>query len=246
MKEMDKAALSEIEKILNGGDPTTLEALKAMLSAAEQAKALDEAGVQRKDAAPDSPAAEEVKAQAEPEAVKTESPVEAEAEKKAKPKFPPQAPPDEEPDVTEDEAVAEDDPPKRKPKKVAKAKSDPVVTPAPVVDEETIKGIAQYVDTRVSSLLDGIEKSNEEQTKAINDALESLTTFVTAIADQLETLDRRDKGLSAVNETQNRVFQALMNNSASRSETTVIEKSDPLATTKPAPAPNDMLAIFRK
>lgn len=244
MKDLDKAALTELNKILDGGDQDALDALKAQIAAWEQAKALDESDVQRKDAAPDEPAAEEVKAETPVVEAVAETTPEPEVEKKAKPKS--KFPPDDEPDDDEDED--EEEPPKRKPKKAAKAKvAEPVApAPAPVVDEETIKGIAQYVDTRVSALLEKVEHSNEEQTKAINDALESLTEFVATLADQLETLDRRDKGLSAVNETQNRVFEALMKNSASRSVDTAIEKSDPLATKQPAPAPNDMLAIFRK
>ena len=229
MKEMDKAALSEIEKILNSGDPQALEALKAMISAADQAKALDEAGVQRKDAA--APVAEVAAAEA----------TEAEVDKKAKP-FKPEDEKPPEPDA-EDEDGEEEEEPKKPAKKRGKAKAAAVEQPAPVVADDVsdnvLKGITAYVDTSVASRV-------EEQTKTINTALEALVDNLSALVDQVEALEKRDKGLAATNEMQRGVFERMKQLSASLSETTVIDKDDPLATKKLAPATDDPLGMFRK
>lgn len=247
MRDLDKAALSELNKILDGGDDDAVQALKAQIAAWEQAKALDDTNVQRKDAAPDAPAQDakdkaEVKGEvdvkseppATPEPVKAEPTPPANAEKKAKPP----KKEDMEEEMSEDGEDDEEEEVKPKKPKRGKAKtSEPMV--ADDLSDKVLKGITEYVDTRVVSTV-------EEQTKAINAALETLVEHLGALSDQLEALDRRDKALASTNEMQRGVAERMKALSAAMSSTTIIESSDPLATMRPAPASDDPLAIFRK
>lgn len=235
MRDLDKAALSELNKILDGGDDDAVQALKAQIAAWEQAKALDESDVQRKDAAPDATDQDaedkaEVKGEVQAE-VKSEPTPPANAEKKAKP------PKKEDMEEEMSEDGEDDEEEEVKPKRKPKAKAAKVV--AEDLSEDVIKGVAAFIDEKITALLSLQQKANEDQVKAINAQFEALADVTQQIMEQVEALDRRDKGLTAVNEMQRGVLEKLKSYSASLSDLTVLDASDPLAAKKPASVSSD-------